>query len=61
MKLKRASAVNAKGKKDPATQILSCSRQSHTNVNIMPLDVAQQGNYLQCVRLKFPEAFNFQK
>jgi hypothetical protein len=28
-----------------ATQILSCSRQSHTNVNIMPLDVAQQGNY----------------
>jgi hypothetical protein len=43
------------------TQILSCSRQSPTNVNIMPLDVTQQGNYLQCVRLKCPGAFIFQK
>jgi hypothetical protein len=34
---------------------------SPTNVNIMPLDVTQQGNYLQCVRLKCPEAFISQK
>jgi hypothetical protein len=34
---------------------------SPTNVNIMPIDAAQQGNYSQCVLLKCPEAFIFQK
>jgi hypothetical protein len=31
------------------------------DVKITPIDAEQQGNYLQCVRLKCPEAFIFQK
>jgi hypothetical protein len=43
-----------------ATQILTCSRQSPTNVKITPIDAEQQGNYLRSVLLKCPEAFIFQ-